>query len=144
MEGHHQQDGSPAHTFDRIAEGSRTLLLSLRRKHVDIGVALAEGDFVATQAILGTMHQLIGPLAQAQAVLGYIGEGYLCSPDHIEVGMVIAERGEITEIREEPCAAHGEACGNVAKMAVFADGRQLHLMDGADLVVVRADDDKPS
>jgi hypothetical protein len=126
--------GSAAKTFDQIRAGSQTLLLSLFAKLAGIREILEAGEFNRAAQEMARISQLLQPLAMAEQVLGYMGQGRIISGENIDVGMELLNIGKIVDIEEGEC----DDCAGVKRIAELEDGRSVILEHGIEFVI--ADD----
>jgi hypothetical protein len=128
----HLDENSASKTFDHIRAGSQNLLLTLRGKLVDIQGHLEKGEFQAAQQHARRFGELLEPLAMAEQVLGFMGQGRIISAENIETGMVLLNIGRITGIDVRPWEG-----GLEERVAELVDGRYVLLRDGYEFVVAK-------
>jgi cellobiose-specific phosphotransferase system component IIA len=102
---------SAARTLDAIRNGGGTLVLSTRQRINEAVKALDDGDFAEALRRLHEAQQTISPLANAQAYIAIADSGRMVRASDLEVGMVMSQLGEITEIAQATCE-HSDCPGH--------------------------------
>ena len=101
MEGHPHPKGTASDTLDRIRRGGTHLILAAQRWLAETKALLDDGDFQAAMKTAAQLREKIAALAVAEGSLGSVSDARILKCRDVEVGMNLAEVGEVTAI--EPC-----------------------------------------
>jgi hypothetical protein len=110
-EGHAHPKGTAADTLDRIRRGGTHLILAAQRWLAETKTLLDEGDFQRAMKTAAQLHEKISALAVAEGSLGTISDARILKCSDIEIGMMLAEVGEVTAI--EPCPCGQNHCDRI-------------------------------
>lgn len=103
--------GTASDTLDRIRKGGAQLILSAQRRLSETRTLLDEGNFKAAMATAASLHEKISALSEAEGAMGVVAEAYIVKCGALEVGMMLADVGEITAI--EPCPCDQPHCDRI-------------------------------
>jgi hypothetical protein len=103
VESHEHPKGTAAETLDRIRRGGTHLILAAQRWLAETKVLLDEGNFQAAMKTAAQLHEKISALAIAEGSLGTVSDARILKCSDIEVGMTLADVGEVTAVDPCPC-----------------------------------------
>ena len=103
--------GTASDTLDRVRRGGTHLILAAQRWLADTKTLLDEGDFQRAMKTAGQLHEKISALAVAEGSLGAVSDARILRCSDIEIGMTLAEVGEVTAI--EPCPCGQDHCDRI-------------------------------
>lgn len=111
MEGHEHPKGTASDTLERIRRGGTHLILAAQRWLAETKALLDEGDFQGAMKTAAQLHEKISALAVAEGSLGTVSDALIVKCKDVEVGMRLADVGEVTAI--EPCACGQDHCDRI-------------------------------
>ena len=111
MDGHGHPQGTASDTLDRIRRGGTHLILAAQRWLAETKALLDEGDFQAAMKTAAQLHEKISALAVAEGSLGTVSDALILKSRDVEVGMTLADVGEVTAI--EPCPCGQDHCDRI-------------------------------
>src|SRR3984893_13848249 len=111
MDSHAQPQGTASETLDRIRRGGTHLILAAQRWLAETKTLLDAGDFQGAMKTAAQLHEKISALAVAEGSLGAASDACIRKCSDIEVGMTLADVGEVTAI--EPCPCGQEHCDRI-------------------------------
>jgi hypothetical protein len=111
MEQHAHPKGTASDTLDRIRRGGTHLILAAQRSLAETKVLLDEGDFKAAMKSAARLHEKISALAAADGSLGTVSDARILKCVEVEIGMRLADVGEVTAI--EPCPCDRDHCDRI-------------------------------
>ena len=111
MEGHGHPKGTASETLDRIRRGGTHLILAAQRWLAETKALLDEGDFQGAMKTAAQLHEKISALAVAEGSLGTVSDALIVKCKDVEIGMRLAEVGEVTAI--EPCPCGQDHCDRI-------------------------------
>jgi hypothetical protein len=111
MDGHTHPKGTASDTLDRIRRGGTHLILAAQRWLAETKTLLDEGDFQGAMKTAAQLHEKISALAIAEGSLGTVSDARILKCSDVEVGMMLAEVGEVTAI--EPCQCGQDHCDRI-------------------------------
>jgi hypothetical protein len=103
MEDHPHTKGTASDTLDRIRRGGTHLILAAQRWLAETKALLDDGDFQGAMKSAAQLHEKIAALAIAEGSLGTVSDARILKCRDIEVGMTLADVGEVTAIERCPC-----------------------------------------
>jgi hypothetical protein len=103
MDGHGHPKGTASDTLDRIRRGGTHLILAAQRWLAETKVLLDEGDFQGAMKTAAQLHEKISALAVAEGSLGTVSDALIVKCKDVEIGMRLADVGEVTAIERYPC-----------------------------------------
>src|ERR1700730_11533077 len=103
MEGHPHPEGTASDTLDRIRRGGTHLILAAQRWLAETKLLLDDGDFQGAMKTAAQLHGKVAALAVAESSLGTVSDARILKCRDVEVGMTLAEVGEVTAIESCPC-----------------------------------------
>ena len=98
-------------TLDRIRRGGTHLILAAQRSLAETKTLLDDGDFQAAMKTAAQLHEKISALAVAEGSLGTVSDARILKCSDVEVGMTLADVGEVTAI--EPCPCGQDHCDRI-------------------------------
>jgi hypothetical protein len=111
MESDAHPRGTASDTLDRIRRGGTHLILAAQRWLAETRTLLDEGDFQRAMKSAAQLHEKISALAAAEGSLGTVSDARILKCSDIEIGMVLAEVGEVTAI--DPCPCGQDHCDRI-------------------------------
>jgi hypothetical protein len=111
MESHAHPKGTASETLDRIRRGGTHLILAARRLLAETNSLLDEGDFQGAMKTSAQLHEKLSALAEAEGSLGVVSDARILKTSDVEVGMTLADVGEVTAI--EPCPCGDDYCDRI-------------------------------
>jgi hypothetical protein len=90
-------------TLDRIRRGGTHLILAAQRWLAETKTLLDEGDFQGAMKTAAQLHEKISALAIAEGSLGTVSDARILKCSDVEVGMMLADVGEVTAIELCQC-----------------------------------------
>ena len=111
MDSHTHPQGTASETLDRIRRGGTHLILAAQRWLAETKTLLDAGDFQGAMKTAAQLHEKISALAVAEGSLGTVSDACILKCSDIEVGMTLADVGEVTAI--EPCPCGQEHCDRI-------------------------------
>jgi hypothetical protein len=111
MDGHTHPKGTASDTLDRIRRGGTHLILAAQRWLAETKTLLDEGDFQGAMKTAAQLHEKISALAIAEGSLGTVSDARILKCSDVEVGMMLADVGEVTAI--EPCLCGQDHCDRI-------------------------------
>jgi hypothetical protein len=111
VESHEHPKGTASETLDRIRRGGTHLILAAQRWLAETKTLLDEGDFQGAMKTAAQLHEKISALAIAEGSLGTVSDARILKCSDVEVGMTLADVGEVTSI--EPCPCGQEHCDRI-------------------------------
>jgi hypothetical protein len=111
MEGHAHPQGTASETLDRIRRGGTHLILAAQRRLAETKALLDEGDFQRALKSAAQLHEKISALAVAEGSLGTVSDARILRCNEIQIGMTLADVGEVTSI--EPCSCGQDHCDRI-------------------------------
>jgi hypothetical protein len=130
MESHPHPRGTASDTLDRIRRGGTHLILAAQRWLAETKLLLDDGDFQGAMKTAAQLHEKIAALAVAEGSLGTISDARILKCRDVEVGMTLAEVGEVTAI--EPCPCAQEHCDRIILMI---EDRTVNFPADAEIIV---------
>ncbi|MCW3029148.1 MAG: hypothetical protein JWN81_2359 [Solirubrobacterales bacterium] len=103
MDGHPHTQGTASDTLDRIRRGGTHLILAAQRWLAETKALLDDGDFQGAMKTAAQLHEKIAALAAAEGSLATVSDALILKCRDVEVGMTLAEVGEVTAIERCPC-----------------------------------------
>jgi hypothetical protein len=103
MEDHPHTKGTASDTLDRIRRGGTHLILAAQRWLAETKALLDDGDFQGAMKSAAQLHEKIAALAIAEGSLGTVSDARILKCRDIEVGMTLADVGEVTAVERCPC-----------------------------------------
>ena len=103
MEDHPHPKGTASDTLDRIRRGGTHLILASQRWLAETKALLDDGDFQGAMKSAAQLHEKIAALAIAEGSLGTVSDARILKCRDVEVGMTLADVGEVTAIERCPC-----------------------------------------
>jgi hypothetical protein len=128
-DGAHPQ-GTASDTLDRIRSGGTHLILVAQRRLAETKALLGEGDFRAAMRTAAQLHEKISALAEAEGSLGTVSDARILKCADIEIGMTLADVGEVTAVG--PCQC-GE--GHCDRIVLTIDEHAVNLPGDAEVIV---------
>jgi hypothetical protein len=111
MESDAHPRGTASDTLDRIRRGGTHLILAAQRWLAETKTLLDEGDFQRAMKSAAQLHEKISALAVAEGSLATVSDARILKCSDIEIGMVLAEVGEVTAI--DPCPCGQDHCDRI-------------------------------
>jgi hypothetical protein len=111
MDGHTHPNGTASEALDRIRRGGTHLILAAHRWLAETKTLLDEGDFQGAMKTAAQLHEKISALAIAEGSLGTVSDARILKCSDVEVGMMLADVGEVTAI--EPCLCGEDHCDRI-------------------------------
>lgn len=136
MSVHHTEDDGPTRSLRAIEAGGRTLIMTTRQRIATLLDELDAGNFRKAHDTAGLIITGLQPLANAEAYMAIAGNTRLLKARELQVGLVLAGVGEITECEVTDCPA--ENCPGHVKFKV---GTHEGSSDGDAEFYVRVDDE---
>lgn len=133
---------SPVQTLNRIHAGGQVTLMRVHLLLVKLRGALDNGEFVEALTHIQHIASFLTPLAEAQRVLGFIGQGQMVDARDIEQGMTIIGMGRVRAITDGAQECHDPGCNEIHCTVEMEDGNEFVLLDSMTLVC--AVEDEPS
>src|ERR1700686_3468177 len=103
MEDHPHPKGTASDTLDRIRRGGIHLILAAQRRLAETKTLLDDGDFQGATKTAAQLHEKISALAVAEGSLGTVSDARILKCSDVEVGMTLADVGEVTATESCPC-----------------------------------------
>jgi hypothetical protein len=103
MEHHAHPKGTAASTLDRIRRGGTHLIIAAHRSLAETKTLLDDGDFQGAMKTAARLHEKISALAVAEGSLGTVSDARILKCSDVEVGMTLADVGEVTATESCPC-----------------------------------------
>jgi hypothetical protein len=103
MEDDAHPKGTATETLDRIRRGGTHLILAAQRSLAETKGLLDDGDFQGAMRAAARLREKINALAVAEGSLGTGSDARILQCSDIEVGMTLADVGEVTAIKSCPC-----------------------------------------
>jgi hypothetical protein len=107
MDSHAHPQGTASETLDRIRRGGTHLILAAQRWLAETKTLMDEGAMKSA----AQLHEKISALAVAEGSLGTVSDARILKCSDIEVGMTLADVGEVTAI--EPCSCGQGHCDRI-------------------------------
>jgi hypothetical protein len=130
MEGYPHPRGTASDTLDRIRRGGTHLILAAQRWLAETKALLDDGDFQAAMKTAAQLHEKIAALAVAEGSLGTVSDARILKCRDVEVGMTLAEVGEVTAI--EACACGQDHCDRIV---LTIEERPVNFPADAEIIV---------
>jgi hypothetical protein len=130
MEGHAHPKGTASETLDRIRRGGTHLILASQRWLAETKALLDDGDFQGAMRSAAQLHEKIAALAVAEGSLGTISDARILKCRDVEIGMTLAEVGEVTAI--EPCPCGQDHCDRIV---LTIEERPVNFPADAEIIV---------
>jgi hypothetical protein len=130
MEGHAHPKGTASETLDRIRRGGTHLILAAQRWLGETKTLLDDGDFQGAMKTAAQLHEKIAALAVAEGSLGTVSDARILKCRDVEIGMTLAEVGEVTAI--EPCPCGQDHCDRIV---LTIDERPVNFPADAEIIV---------
>jgi hypothetical protein len=130
MPSHAHPQGTAADTLDRIRRGGTHLILAAQRRLAETKMLLDEGDFQAAMKTAAQLHEKVSALADAEGSLGSVSDARILKCAEIEVGMTLADVGEVTAIEVCPCGQ--DQCDRIV---LIIEEHAVNLPIDAELIV---------
>ena len=111
VDGHAHPKGTASETLDRIRRGGTHLILAAQRWLAETKSLLDEGDFQGAMKTAAQLHEKISALAIAEGSLGTVSDARILKCSDVEIGMTLADVGEVTAI--EPCPCGQDHCDRI-------------------------------
>jgi hypothetical protein len=103
--------GTATETLDRIRRGGTHLIIAAQRSLAETKALLDDGDFQGAMKTAARLHEKISALAVAEGSLGTVSDARILQCSDIEIGMTLADVGEVTAI--EPCPCGQDLCERI-------------------------------
>ncbi|HWX97051.1 MAG TPA: hypothetical protein VNZ01_09390 [Solirubrobacteraceae bacterium] len=116
--------------MDRIRRGGTHLILAAQRWLAETKTLLDDGDFQGAMKTAAQLHEKIAALAVAEGSLGTISDARILKCRDIEVGMTLAEVGEVTAI--DLCLCGQNHCDRIV---LTIEGRAVNFPADAEVIV---------
>src|ERR1700724_1716174 len=130
MQGHPHPKGTASDTLDRIRRGGTHLILAAHRWLAETNALLDAAHFQAAMKSAAQLHEKIAALAVAEGSLGTVSDARILKCRDVEVGMTLAEVGEVTAI--EPCPCGQDHCDRIILMI---EDRTVNFPADAEIIV---------
>jgi hypothetical protein len=130
MDSHAHPQGTASETLDRIRRGGTHLILAAQRWLAETKALLDAGDFQAAMKTAAQLHEKISALAVAEGSLGTVSDACILKCSDIEVGMTLADVGEVTAI--EPCPCGQEHCD---RLVMTIEDHSVNFPADAEIIV---------
>jgi hypothetical protein len=130
MDSHAHPQGTASETLDRIRRGGTHLILAAQRWLAETKALMDEGDFQAAMKSAAQLHEKISALAVAEGSLGTVSDACILKCSDIEVGMTLADVGEVTSI--EPCPCGQEHCD---RLVLTIEDHSVNFPADAEIIV---------
>jgi hypothetical protein len=130
MEGHGHPKGTASDTLDRIRRGGTHLILASQRWLAETKALLDEGDFQGAAKSAAQLHEKISALAIAEGSLGTVSDALILKCRDVEIGMTLADVGEVTAI--EPCPCGKDHCDRIV---VTIEDQPVNFPADAEIIV---------
>jgi hypothetical protein len=130
MEGHPHPKGTASDTLDRIRRGGTHLILAAQRWLAETKALLDDGDFQGAMKSAAQLHDKISALAVAEGSLGTVSDARILKCRDVEVGMKLAEVGEVTAIEPCPCGQ-----GHCDRIVMTIEERPVNFPADAEIIV---------
>jgi hypothetical protein len=111
MESHDHPKGTASETLDRIRRGGTHLILAAQRRLAETKSLLDEGDFQGATKSAAQLHEKLSALAEAEGSLGVVSDARILKCSDVEVGMALADVGQVTAI--DPCPCGQDYCDRI-------------------------------
>jgi hypothetical protein len=129
-EGNAHPKGTASDTLDRIRRGGTHLILAAQRWLAETKALLDEGDFQAAMKTAAQLHEKIRALAIAEGSLGTVSDALILKCRDVEIGMTLADVGEVTAI--EPCPCGQDHCDRIV---VTIEDQPVNFPADAEIIV---------
>jgi hypothetical protein len=130
VESHPHTKGTASDTLDRIRRGGTHLILASQRWLAETKALLDDGDFQGAMKTAAQLHEKIAALAVAEGSFASISDARILKCRDVEVGMTLAEVGEVTAI--EPCPCGQEHCDRIV---LTIEERPVNFPADAEIIV---------
>jgi hypothetical protein len=130
MEDHPHPKGTASDTLDRIRRGGTHLILAAQRWLAETKVLLDDGDFQGAMRSAAQLHEKIAALAVAEGSLGTVSDARILKCRDVEIGMTLAEVGEVTAV--EPCPCGQDHCDRIV---LTIEERPVNFPADAEIIV---------
>jgi hypothetical protein len=130
MEHHAHPKGTAAETLDRIRRGGTHLIIAAHRSLAETKARLDDGDFQEAMKTAARLHEKISALAEAEGSLGTVSDTRILRCSDIEVGMTLADVGEVTAIEPCPCGQ-----GHCERIVLMIEDQAMSFPADAEIIV---------
>jgi hypothetical protein len=130
MDSHAHPKGTASETLDRIRRGGTHLILAAHRRLAETKSLLDEGDFHGAMKTAAQLHEKLSALAEADGSLGIVSDARILKCSDIEVGMTLADVGEVTAI--ESCQCGEDHCD---RFILTIEGQAVKFPADAEVIV---------
>jgi hypothetical protein len=133
MESDAHPKGTASETLDRIRRGGTHLILAAQRLLAETKSLLNEGDFQGAMKTAAQLHEKLSALAEAEGSLGVVSDARILKCSDVEVGMTLADVGEVTAI--EPCPCGQAYCDRII---LTIEDQAVNFPADAEIIVAAA------
>jgi hypothetical protein len=130
MESDAHPKGTASETLDRIRRGGTHLILAAQRLLAETKSVLDEGDFQGAMKTAAQLHEKLSALAEAEGSLGIVSDARILKCSDIEVGMTLADVGEVTAIESCPCGQ-----GHCDRIILTIEDQAVNFPADAEIIV---------
>jgi hypothetical protein len=130
MEDHPHPQGTASDTLDRIRRGGTHLILAAHRWLAETTTLLNDGDFQGAMKSASQLHEKIAALAVAEGSLGTVSDARILKCRDVEVGMTLADVGEVTAIEPCPCGQ-----GHCNRIVLTIEEHPVSFPSDAEIIV---------
>jgi hypothetical protein len=130
MEDRAHPRGTASETLDRIRRGGTHLIIAAQRSLAETKGLLDDGDFQGAMKTAEQLEERIGALAVAEGSLGTVSDARILKCSDIEVGMTLADVGEVTAIEPCPCGQ-----GHCERIVLTIEDQSVNFPADAEIIV---------